>query len=491
MKKIISAISVVMLLIASAASCQKEVPCEEQSVNVSMQYSFDISVNGGPGFDDTPTKAVKTGWENGDKIFLFFKPTGGSLLTDTYATMTYNGTSWATTMHKDADLKSGGKLSAVYVPYITNSIAPTYSDSKWNITCGDVYYNCAESREYKVESGTVKATLAMKIPADYVQFYITGIANTEILTCNNVDSYSDITIDGSLAVASKTKTTDGKMTGRKFSTSDQGIVFFGRLKSTLPTDCHVLVTKAEGTYRRVIVGKKLEHKAYNLGAFSTTNWTPVLLPGEFSVSATKSVRFSYGNLYWTGSAFEFEKDQFSYPTSWDSNHVGHFYWTIDAASAYAVEYVEGGEQSTDVLFTNKEGFTIYGQTGWRTLSKDEWDYLLNTRDNATNKRNIVIVIDGENVEIGKGLVIAPDSFSGPLQSPYKIADLNEKGLVFLPLTGSRQKNSVSAAGVTGYYWTGTAINGNGAKCMYFNNSVFIESNPRSDAKAIRLVKDAK
>ena len=484
MRKIISALSVAMLLIAFAASCQKEVPCEEQSVNVSMQYSFDISVNGGPGFDDTPTKAVKTGWENGDKIFLFFKPTGGSLLTDTYATMTYNGTSWTTTMSKSTDLNKDGRLSAVYVPYLGNTVVPIYQDGKWNIASGDVYYNRAESQEYKVESGTVKAILDMKIPDEYVQFYITGIANTEILTCNNVDSYSDITIDGSLAVASKTKTTDGKMTGRKFSTSDQGIVFFGRLKSTLPTDCHILVTKAEGTYWRVIVGKKLEHKAYNLGAFSTTNWTLVLLPGEFSVSDTKSVRFSYGNLYWTGSAFEFEKDQFSYPTGWDSNHVGHFYWTTAADKAYAEDYAEGGEKSTDVLFTNNGGLSIYGQTGWRTLSSDEWNYLLNSR---SGKSQCPVTVNGKS-----GLVIAPDSFSGTLQSSYNITDLNEKGLVFLPLTGLRKEDkSFANVGETGFYWTGTGLNANAANYVGFSNSIDFDDDARSNGRAIRLVKDTK
>ena len=173
--------------------------------------------------------------------------------------------------------ENGDNLSAVYVPYIGSAVVPIYNDGKWDIKSGDVYYNCAESKEYNVESGTVKATLDMVIPSDYVQFYITDVTDSDILTCNNVDSWNDISVNGDLVVAGITKKTDGKMTGRKLSASDNGIVFYGRLKSTLPADCQLLVTKEGEIYRRTITGKQLKHKAYNLGDIST-KWIPYCSP---------------------------------------------------------------------------------------------------------------------------------------------------------------------------------------------------------------------
>lgn len=465
MKKVISAISVVMLLIASAVSCQKETSNERQAAIEATHYTFAISVNGEPGFNATATKAVKTNWENGDRIYLFFKPSQQNLLNDTYATMVYNGTSWTTTMTGKSSLTTGGHLSAVYVPYI-GSVVPQIENGKWTIGCGDVYYSCAAAQEYKVESSTVKATLKMVIPNDYVQFYITDVTASDILTCNNVDSFKDIIIDGNLAVASKTKTSDGTMTGRKFNASDNGIVFYGRLKSTLPADCQLSVTKEKITYRRFIQNKKLEHKAYNLGEIST-NWTPILLPGEFSVGQGKTVRFSHSNLCWTGNVFEFEKDQFSYPASWDSQHVGHFYWTQKGNEAYAVE-ITPSSSATDMLFTNTDEFTVYGQTGWYTLSIDEWKYLLQTRTDAPKKYDIVKV-DGK-----QGLVIVPDNFSGEISKEYTTdqwaAAEKQNGFVFLPFANTRTKTTIDIQNA-GQYWSST----NGGEAAYYFSFVVPEA----------------
>ena len=60
------------------------------------------------------------------------------------------------------------------------------------------------------------------------------------------------------------------------------------------------------------------------------NYDPNLLAGEFSVSATKKVQFTKGNLYWTGSAYAFEANQGDCPNTWGEGdnagkHVGHFY----------------------------------------------------------------------------------------------------------------------------------------------------------------------
>lgn len=488
MKKIISAIFVVMLLIASTVSCKKEDPGKEHSGNKSTEYTFEISVKGESGFKDVEGKSMKTVWGKEDKIFMFFKSSGGSMLKDTYATMSYNGTSWTTILTGKSSLGSGGNISAVYVPYIGNKVTPEFKEDKWTVQCGDVFYSCADKVEYKVESGKVKADLNMTIPKDYVQFYISGIESTDILTCNNVDSFSDITIDGSLAVTSKTKTKDGKMNGRQFN---NGIVFYGRLISTLPADCHLSVTKGGQTYRRVLTGKKLEHKAYKFDDLST-EWDPILLSGKFSVSADKKVCFSYSNLCWTGSAFVFEKDQFSYPTSWDNQHVGHFYWAPAADKAYAENYNVSGQLS-DKLFTNAtDGLTVYGQTGWRTLSTDEWKYLLlGTSDDRKGKSLCPVNVAGQI-----GLVIAPDSFTGKINNNYTANEWatveKNNGLVFLPKANNRKGKIINSQNA-GHYWTST--NSGKEVADYFTitddfDDENFDAGDKSTGRSIRLVQNA-
>ena len=139
------------------------------------------------------------------------------------------------------------------------------------------------------------------------------------------------------------------------------------------------------------------------------------LAGRFSVSDTKKVHFSKGNL-WYGkvddeaekATFNFEENQYSISSSWDANHVSNFYWSKTASVAYANSYTESGTSASDVFFTNATGFTVGGQTNvWRTLTRDEWEYLF--KHHTYNYASV----NGKH-----GIVIAPDGFSGTIADSY-------------------------------------------------------------------------
>ncbi|MBP9994425.1 MAG: fibronectin type III domain-containing protein, partial [bacterium] len=49
--------------------------------------------------------------------------------------------------------------------------------------------------------------------------------------------------------------------------------------------------------------------------------------GRFSVSSTTTVEFARGNLYYDGSAFRFEENQWSFADTWNASHVSHFFWS--------------------------------------------------------------------------------------------------------------------------------------------------------------------
>ena len=127
---------------------------------------------------------------------------------------------------------------------------------------------------------------------------------------------------------------------------------------------------------------------------------------------------------------------------------------------------------------------------WRTLSAEEWSYLLEHHDKK--------VVTIENV---KGLVILPDNCSLTLND---LADtytettwqpVEIQGAVFLPTTGRRYNGTIQDIN-DGYYWTCTStdVSQSKATCVHFsfiNLNVKLlntQTDTRSYGFAIRLVK---
>ena len=187
------------------------------------------------------------------------------------------------------------------------------------------------------------------------------------------------------------------------------------------------------------------------------------LSGTFTVSSDgKKVFFSKGNLYWNNTSFQFESSQLSSASEWNASHVSHFYWSNDATKACAEYYSDPDASQNDVFFTNATyttpdpSFTANGQTGmWRTLSNDEWEYLLE------NNGGLWTTIDGVN-----GLIIFCDGYSGSRTGLTEIPE----GCAFLPAAGSRNgySSTVSGAGYEGAYSSSAAGSSEGdpTPCAY-------------------------
>ena len=227
-----------------------------------------------------------------------------------------------------------------------------------------------------------------------------------------------------------------------------------------------------------------------------------VLPGKFTVNSSgKQVYFSTGNLYWNGSAFMFETNQYDYPdpTSKTASHIGHFYWSKTASVAYASSYSESGTAASDVLFTNataetpNAGFSVNGLSNiWRSLSKAEWEYLLGTRTVTCGTR-YVYSTSGITVAGTKycGIFIFPDDYSGSAttsaMSSLTWAQIKEAGIVYIP-----------AAGGDGYddntfnIWCSDTSGANNANIWYPSNTgtITYTALTRSCDYSIRLVMDA-
>ena len=251
--------------------------------------------------------------------------------------------------------------------------------------------------------------------------------------------------------------------------------------------------------------------------------------GVFSVSDSKQVTFSQGNLQYTQSTntWSFAENQYDYigtdnvtggsvssdPTSGDSKEgnaladkIDLFGWSTSAtnfgvststsSSDYSGSFVDWG--------TNKIGADA--PNTWRTLTYDEWEYLLNNRPNADNLKGVAQV-NGVN-----GLIFLPDTwvcpegitFKSGFHSSYGVdyyaayqtftadqwSKLEAAGAVFLPASGIRYGSNVFNVQICGYYWSATEDNSYNAYYLYFYSyAANMSYYDRYYGHIVRLVKD--
>lgn len=442
MKKIISAISVVMLFSASVASCQKEEPVKSSPV-------FTATVNTTATRTTIDASKGKVSWELTDEITI----TDGSKKSATYKIKSIDSkTGKATFEHETGDVLGDGPYTATYGELPKKE--QTYSETPRGL------YMTATSSTLSLKFSVGCGLMALKLTKSgekVKKIEVTEKNNTTYtLTCQDVDISTQKSFYIAVPEGSYTK-----------------IVITGANNNFCNLTSNDGVSIKNNTITPVTLG---DGKLY------------FALPGEFSVGAVKKVRFSQGNLYWTGKTFEFEEDQFSYPTAWDTNHVAHFYWTKTAGNAYAENYSPSG----NVLFTNNSDFSV---KGWRTLSMKEWKTLIFGNDQTTirkNKYKCPVTVDGK-----VGLVIAPDLFSESIESSYtagtwKDAEKNY-GLVFLPKAGTRNDSNINSQ-EAGHYWCSTTSAGPQVADYFtitddFDDENFMDGGERGTGRSIRLVRD--
>ena len=218
--------------------------------------------------------------------------------------------------------------------------------------------------------------------------------------------------------------------------------------------------------------------------------------GSFSVNANKKVQFSKGNLYWNGSEFRFENKQTSYPTSWDVNHVGHFYWTnyTDYMSGnalympYAPTYAYSNCTTKDVFFCSEDTpLTVEGESGLFALTIKEWEYIFYNRDNAAKLYKYGVTVDGHQ----NCLIIAPDGFAGTLKSSYSLEELDNLDIVCLPAAGWRGGIELGNAEIRGYYCSATpnSVSPDNTSYLLFRGDIVKKITcDRFDGHCLRLVR---
>ncbi|MBR3542798.1 MAG: hypothetical protein IKN82_03755 [Treponema sp.] len=257
-----------------------------------------------------------------------------------------------------------------------------------------------------------------------------------------------------------------------------------------------------------------------------------IINGLFSVSATKKVYFSKGNLQatyngssWTWSFADHQYDAFGEAgantlingngTVSANGSVDLFGWvgansTFEGMAAFGISNSQtigdygnvNGEALKSDWGTNaiSNGGNV-ANYGWRTLTKDEWNYVVSTRADADSKKGAATVSGV------KGWILLPDAWTLPAGASFTAgaasgyttntytaeqwAVMESAGAVFLPVTGLRLGSSIIKPD-EGHYWSATVNNNHSAYDAKLTNSDFVgnSNETRYRASAVRLAKDS-
>ncbi len=258
------------------------------------------------------------------------------------------------------------------------------------------------------------------------------------------------------------------------------------------------------------------------------------LSGAFSVSATKQVRFSRGNLQYTQSTQTWAFADNQYDMLGTDN--------VDGGTVQIATY--GYSKSGGTLADKIDLFGWSGSTGsakwgiststnykdyigdfvdwgtnigngkiWYTLTYSEWHYLRDTRTNASNLVGVARIQLSEN-KYANGLVLLPDNWTCPADVTFKsgfsdtysvqaytdyqtftLSDwqlMESAGAVFLPASGSRYGSNVANVQSYGNYWSDTSSDSIVASYLNFPPSdADAGCEGRNFGFAVRLVQDVK
>ena len=230
--------------------------------------------------------------------------------------------------------------------------------------------------------------------------------------------------------------------------------------------------------------------------------------GKFSVSNTKKVAFSSGNLQYQASTdtWRFAENQWDYIGGANSNISSSYSGWIDLFGWGTGDNPTKSSSNSSFVDWGKNNINNEAPNTWRTLTRAEWEYVLGGRPNSHSLYGTATV---NNVY---GLIILPDDWNEPnlsftsgtkgwennVYSTAEWKELEYEGAVFLPAAGYRNGSNVNKVQDHGYYWS---VNGyrdylDNYSSYYCGYALYFDSNEADmDAMAssfgysVRLVKD--
>ena len=231
---------------------------------------------------------------------------------------------------------------------------------------------------------------------------------------------------------------------------------------------------------------------------------------KFSVSEYKQVFFSPGNLQYRPyyDDWRFASSQLTYIGN-DNENIKYNY------SDWIDLFGWGTGNNPTETSSNSDYYDYFSDWGknkiegddaytWRTMTSDEWKYLLEERKNYSSLQGLAEV-DGVN-----GLILLPDGWVCPRKITFvpgtstqsfdakQWKKLEDTGAVFLPAAGKRYKSGsyiyCDDIGYSGYYWSSTSYDNSSYKYALSFSSYSINMSANGDCAngySVRLVQDVR
>ncbi len=276
-------------------------------------------------------------------------------------------------------------------------------------------------------------------------------------------------------------------------------------------------------------------------SFTTFDNVPTIpegaINGLFSVSVTQQVFFSQGNLQYTKSTgiWSFMENQYDIVETISQNIganytnqdiVGLFGWGTSGYNHGSIAYQPWNTIGSPAQYYayGDLHYNLYDQTGqadwgynaisnggnvensgWRTLTQSEWEYVLLTRSTTSGIRFAI-----GNVNEVNGIILLPDNWnnnhyelnnpnssnvdftSNTISATVWANMLEANGAVFLPAAGYREVTAVRYVGSFVRYWSSSYYDGSASYDLYFyNGNLSTEGkNFRDFGHSVRLVRNA-
>lgn len=535
-KNIFGTIFIAAALAIAAISCQKSM--DESGLTAGNDGTIEIKVNAAMG-QYSPAEATKAeriavtrvSWKGGETVYVYDGTQClGSLKAalagteDRYALLSTDATH---TVAKPADGTT--KLTLLYSPLFT--AAPAVSEGAISISLARqmdatppfvIYatldYDGAETVSivntvvpFKLATSLITVNCAGLEPGKTIKYAKLGNVNTVCkLTLYGTDAPAiSGDVNGTIFRAGDAHLVAGN------ANSDGSAMFQIATPALREASLSRVLTVAQGALdlKDKNFSKKSLPVATAVNTFFHIGEKSTRLIGVFSVSPTKKVYFSPGNLqatyhesttnYYTWDFAENQygiignapgnttiTDELLHVEQIDGAVVDLFGWSTKKNNNYGISpsnsatAYEGSFKDWGIGYCNCKGITP--ETTWRTLTKDEWKYLLD------NHRGLWSSVNGV-----EGFVVAPDNFTGGLAASYSDkgalaaeAILAVDDLLFFPAAGDRLIKSVYLNGI-GYYWSSSEDDDKDDNAYYveFSNGPSIKTGHRIPGYSVRLVKE--
>ena len=376
-----------------------------------------------------------------------------------------------------------GSLSPVFYPgygyhYKSNRTTPVFLTFNVQQPTPQVVVTTSEPTDITTSSATCGGNVASS-SGDYVFVFLKGIC----WSINPNPTFNDNYIEagnglGSFTVSMTELTPNTTFYVRAFAVTPTGTFYGEEVDFATPP-----VGAINSLFSINANGAQVYFSQGNLQYQASTNtWRFAVNQYDFIGSANGNISSTYSDYI----------DLFGWATSgWNNENTYYHPWDSDNSDGSL--YGPPGQYNLTGSYANADwgiynpinnGGNIVNQ--WRTLTKNEWHWVLFNRNTTSGIRYAKAQVSGV-----KGLVLLPDdwnsstyslnstntnnaSYSSNVISASQWGILEQAGAVFLPASGKRDKKSVYyysgySTSVLGYYWSATQNNSVGAYYTFFSD----------------------